>query len=279
MKKITILLFYMVILLLGICGSIVLNSENGLAIHNYNLKNDKLKGDAKFVLISDLHNREFGKDNQRLIDIIKTEKPDFIAVCGDMVSGGNKTREPIIKLLPKLCDVAPVYYALGNHEKEYYDYEGLIKDIKSRGAVLLDNEMVSLNLGKEKITIGGITDFPYYEFEAPDYDNEQRHFLDSFIQQEKENYSILLAHQPEFYFWGFEKKDIDLMVCGHTHGGLVRLPIIGGVRAPNQDWFPEYDMGYFSSGTANMLITSGLGNDVIVPRFNNPPEVCVININ
>lgn len=278
MKKLTIFIFT-AILLFVICGCIIINSENGLSVHNYNVKTEKLNTTAKFVLISDLHNKEFGKDNQKLVEVIKVEKPDFIAVCGDMVSEGNKTREPIIKLLSKLCEIAPVYYALGNHERSYYDYDGLVKDIESIGAVLLDNEMVSFDLGEEKITIGGITDFPYYEFDAPDYDNEQRHFLDSFIQQEKENYSILLAHQPELYFWGLDRKNIDLMVSGHTHGGLIRLPFMGGLCAPNQGWFPEYDMGYFSSGTTNMIVTSGLGNDVVIPRFNNPPEVCVININ
>lgn len=278
MKKLTIFIFT-AILLFVICGCIIINSENGLSVHNYNVKTEKLNTTAKFVLISDLHNKEFGKDNQKLVDVIKVEKPDFIAVCGDMVSEGNKTREPIIKLLSKLCEITPVYYALGNHERSYYDYDGLVKDIESIGAVLIDNEMVSFDLGEEKITIGGITDFPYYEFDAPDYDNEERHFLDSFIQQEKENYSILLAHQPELYFWGLDRKNIDLMVSGHTHGGLIRLPFIGGLCAPNQGWFPEYDMGYFSSGTANMIVTSGLGNDVFIPRFNNPPEVCVININ
>lgn len=278
MKKFTVFI-YTAILLFVICGCIIINSENCIAIHNYNLKAGKLNTTAKFVLISDLHNKEFGKDNQKLVEVIKGEKPDFIAVCGDMVSEGNKTREPITKLLSRLCDIAPVYYALGNHERSYYDYEGLVKDIESRGAVLLDNEMVSFDLGEEKITIGGITDFPYYEFDAPDYDNESRYFLDSFIRQEKENYSILLAHQPELYFWGLDEKDIDLMVSGHTHGGLVSLPFMGGLCAPNQGWFPEYDMGYYSSGTANMIVTSGLGNDIFIPRFNNPPEVCVININ
>ena len=69
------------------------------------------------------------------------------------------------------------------------------------------------------------------------------------------------------------------MLCGHTHGGLVRLPFIGAIAAPNQGWFPEYDMGYFNSGTVEMIITSGLGNSIDIPRFNNPPEVCVIEIN
>ena len=78
---------------------------------------------------------------------------------------------------------------------------------------------------------------------------------------------------------GLKDKNIDLMLCGHTHGGLIRLPIIGGLVAPNQGWFPEYDMGYFNSGTVEMIITSGLGNSIDIPRFNNPPEVCVIEIN
>lgn len=278
MKKTTGVIVYAVIMLAAVLGCVALNSSDGLTFNNYNLKTDKLKGSVKFVLISDLHNKEFGEDNERLVSAVRRQEPDFIAICGDMVTETEATRKPVVKLLPKLCEIAPVYYALGNHERYYCDLEGLIEDIKSSGAVLLDNEMTSFYIGGESITVGGLTDFPYYEYYAPDYDNEQRRFLDSFIAQEDENYSILLAHQPEFYFWGLEDKDIDLMLCGHTHGGIIRLPFIGAVYAPNQGLFPQYDMGYYS-GTANMLITSGLGNSVPLPRFCNPPEICVVSIN
>lgn len=280
MKKFLIIFGIIIAVLLILFGVNIWYSANVLTVNTYNINTDKLNNSVKFVLISDLHNKQFGENNIDLVNKIKEQNPEFIAVDGDMVTDENDSREPVIKLLPQLCQIAPVYYVLGNHEKTYGEYDKLIEEIKSSGVTFLDNEMVTFKTqSKEIITIGGLTDYPYYEYEAPDYDNPARHFLDSFIEQEKENYSILLTHQPEFYFWGLKDKNIDLMLCGHTHGGLVRLPFIGAIAAPNQSWFPEYDMGYFNSGTVEMIITSGLGNSIDIPRFNNPPEVCVIEIN
>ncbi|MGN1137961.1 MAG: metallophosphoesterase [Ruminococcus sp.] len=280
MKKFLITLTCIVAVLLILLGINIWYSANVLTVNTYNIKTDKLNNKVKFVLISDLHNKEFGENNIDLVNLIREQSPEFIAVDGDMVTDAEDTREAVIKLLPQLCDIAPVYYVLGNHEKSYAQYEQLIAEIKESKATFLDNEMVSFKTKNgETITIGGLSGYPYYDYQAPDYDNPERYFLDSFIEQEKDNYSILLSHQPETYFWGLKDKNIDLMLCGHTHGGLIRLPFVGGLTAPNQKFLPEYDMGYFNSGTVEMIITSGLGNSVSIPRIGNPPEVCVIEIN
>lgn len=254
-------------------------SANVLTVNTYDIETDKIDGSISFVLISDLHCKEFGRDNSNLVDVISQQDPDFIAVCGDMVTDTVEDDSVIITLIKKLQKVAPVYYALGNHEYSYYDYDQLISDIKSTGTTLLDNDMKTLNIRGNNITVGGLTDFAYYPSDAPDYDTEERHFLDKFIKQENENYSILLTHCPEYYIWKPEAMNVDLLLCGHTHGGLIRLPFVGGLYAPNQGWFPQYDMGYYDTGITEMIITSGLSNDVAVPRLFNPPEVCVINVN
>lgn len=280
MKKFLITLTCIVAVLLILLGINIWYSTNVLTVNTYNIKTEKLNNKVKFVLISDLHNKEFGENNIDLVNLIKEQSPEFIAVDGDMVNDTADTREAVTRLLPQLCDIAPVYYVLGNHEKSYPQYDELIDEIKESNTTFLDNEMVSFTTKNgETITIGGLSDYPYYEYEAPEYDNPARHFLDSFIEQEKDNYSILLSHQPETYFWGLKDKNIDLMLCGHTHGGLIRLPFVGGLIAPNQEFLPEYDMGYFNSGTVEMIITSGLGNSIGIPRIGNPPEICVIEIN
>ncbi len=280
MKKFLITLTCIVAVLLILLGINIWYSTNVLTVNTYNIKTDKLNNKVKFVLISDLHNKEFGENNIDLVNLIKEQSPEFIAVDGDMVNDTADTRKAVTRLLPQLCDIAPVYYVLGNHEKSYPQYDELIDEIKESNTTFLDNEMVSFTTKNgETITIGGLSDYPYYEYEAPEYDNPARHFLDSFIEQEKDNYSILLSHQPETYFWGLKDKNIDLMLCGHTHGGLIRLPFVGGLFAPNQEFLPEYDMGYFNSGTVEMIITSGLGNSIGIPRIGNPPEICVIEIN
>ena len=280
MKKFLITLTCIVAVLLILLGINIWYSANVLTVNTYNIKTEKLNNKVKFVLISDLHNKEFGENNIDLVNLIKEQSPEFIAVDGDMVNDTADTRKAVTRLLPQLCDIAPVYYVLGNHEKSYPQYDELIDEIKESNTTFLDNEMVSFTTKNgETITIGGLSDYPYYEYEAPEYDNPARHFLDSFIEQEKDNYSILLSHQPETYFWGLKDKNIDLMLCGHTHGGLIRLPFVGGLIAPNQEFLPEYDMGYFNSGTVEMIITSGLGNSIGIPRIGNPPEICVIEIN
>ena len=269
-------------LVLSIFLSYMYTCENSLKITNYNIKTDKMHSSLKIAFISDLHRKEFRENNALLVEAIEKEKPDFIAIGGDMVKSTDTEHSVVITLLEQLVKIAPTYYAWGNHELNYAFKSDLEKDINSTGAVLLDNKMEDFSVERmngEKITIGGLTDFPYYEKYYPDFENDERYFLDAFIEQQQDKFSILLAHQPEFYFWKLNEMNIDLMLCGHTHGGVIQLPFIGGVFAPTQGFFPEYDKGFFSSGTANMIITSGLGNTVAVPRINNEPEICIININ
>lgn len=282
MKKVFKIFFSVALIFAVALGWSIWQSANVLTVTEYNISTDKINCNFKIVLISDLHNKKFGKENKQLVNLIEKQNPDFIAVCGDMVTGFEDEKRPVLKLLPQLKKIAPVYYALGNHEREYEDFEELTADIKATGTSLLDNEMTTVDIdNSESIVIGGLTDFPYYDSDTPDFNNERRYFLDSFEDKTAKKYTILLAHQPEFFFWtyGLKEKDIDLVLSGHTHGGVVQIPFIGGLYAPNQGWFPQYDKGYFSSDTSNMIITSGLGNDVFVPRINNQPEVCVININ
>jgi len=280
MKRKKVIFILSLFLVFSVFLSFIYISKSTLVIKNYNIPTDKLKSSIKIAFISDLHCKEFGKNNSLLVEAIAKEEPDFIAIGGDMVNSWEKEHSVSVNLLKQLVNIAPTYYIHGNHELSYLYKDSLEKDIKSAGVTMLDNNMVDFSLKNgEKVTIGGLSGFPYYEVDAPDYDNEERHFLDAFIKQQDNNFAILLAHQPELYFWGLDEKNIDLMLCGHTHGGVVQLPFVGGVYATNQGFFPEYDKGYFSSGFANMIITSGLGNTSSVPRINNEPEICIININ
>ena len=286
MKPKTIIILSVLTLLIIFIIAELVYSNNFLTIENYEIKTEKTSASFRAVLLSDLHNKEFGADNEKLINLVKEQNPDVILTVGDFVTRFESDREVACKLLRKLTEIAPVYSSLGNHERSYYDYDNLINDIKSTGVTLLDNDLVEVELGGDTIVVGGLTDFPYYEFEAPDYDNERRHFLDRFIEREKDSFSILLAHEPEFFMWGLDKKELDLMLSGHTHGGVIRLPFIGGLLAPNQGFLagqgnilPTYTKGIYESDTATMLITAGLSSEVVLPRFNNPPEVCVIDVN
>lgn len=276
---------FLLILLISLWFAIffihIYDCENRLKFTDYHLKTDEIKSTVKIAFISDLHHKEFGKNNINLVTAISEKEPDLIAVGGDMVTAGDTTHNVVIKLLKQLTKIAPTYYVLGNHELGYINLKKLKKDISKTGTTILDNSMQKLKIPhkNETITIGGLTNYPFYDTYAPDFENEDRYFLDEFIEHSKNNYSILLAHQPECYIWKLNEMDLDLIISGHTHGGIIQIPFIGGVYAPNQGLFPEYDKGYFSSDTAQMIITSGLGNTTFVPRLNNQPEICIIQVN
>lgn len=264
----------------------ILFSANYLNISTINIKSNKTTASFRAVVVSDLHNKEYGKGNKKLLRTIYEQKPDVIFALGDMVNNGEKNRDIALDFYSGLVRIADVYCCLGNHEKTFYDPAGLRQDIIKTGVHLLEDEMEKVDFTSGSITVGALRYYPYYDVNSPDYNTPTRFFFDRFVEQQKENFSILMVHEPEYFYWGLKNKDLDLMLSGHTHGGLIRLPFVGGLVAPNQgllakngDILPDYTKGYYSSGTANLYITGGLGNELLIPRFYNPPEISVINVN
>lgn len=253
--------------------------SNTIKIKNYSISTDKLNTSTKFVFISDLHCKEYGDKNSELVSKIKEQSPLFIAVGGDMVNKYSSDDHVMRELLPQLADIAPTYCILGNHELILKDEINFKNDINSTSAKLLDNEMVTIEANGEKILLGGMSDFPYYEFNAPDYDTPERYFWDDFKDKSKNGYSILLHHQPEYLESIMQDSNVDLAMCGHTHGGAVQIPFIGGLFAPNQGFFPKYDKGEFDLYDTKMIISTGLGDAYPVLRLNNCPEISVVEIN
>lgn len=253
--------------------------SNTLEIKNYTINSDKVNSQVRFVFISDLHCKEYGEKNADLVAKIKEQNPNFIAVGGDMVNKYSSDDHVMRELLPQLAKISPTYCVLGNHELALKDEIDFKKDIDSTGAKLLENEMVTLNINGEKILLGGLSDFPYYEFNAPDYDTPERYFWDDFKESSKDCYSILLHHQPEYISNHVEDAKIDLLMCGHTHGGIIQIPFIGGIIAPNQGFFPKYDKGEFDLYDTKMIVSAGLGDAYPILRLNNCPEISVVEIN
>lgn len=252
--------------------------SNTLEIRNYTINSDKINSQVKFVFISDLHCKEYGEKNADLVAKIKEQNPDFIAVGGDMVNKYSADDHVMRELLPQLAEIAPTYCVLGNHELALIDEVDFKNDIDSTGAKLLENEMVTLNINGEKILLGGMSDFPYYEFNAPDFDTPERYFWDNFKESSKDCYSILLHHQPEYLEDIMQDSNVDLLMCGHTHGGAVQIPFVGGVFSPNQGFFPKYDKGEFDLYDTKMIVSAGLGDAYPILRLNNCPEISVVEI-
>lgn len=279
MKK-TLRIIILSLLALAVTSIIYgLYCSNTIKIKNYSISTDKLNSSAKFVFISDLHCKEYGDKNSELVSKIKEQNPLFIAVGGDMVNKYSSDDHVMRELLPQLADIAPTYCILGNHELILKDEINFKNDINSTSAKLLDNGMVTIEANGEKILLGGMSDFPYYEFNAPDYDTPERYFWDDFKDKSKNCYSILLHHQPEYLESIMQDSNVDLVMCGHTHGGAVQIPFIGGLFAPNQGFFPKYDKGEFDLYDTKMIISTGLGDAYPVLRLNNCPEISVVEIN
>lgn len=253
--------------------------SNTIENKNYSLSSDKINSQVRFVFISDLHCKEYGNKNSDLVAKIKEQNPDFIAVGGDMVNKYSSDGHVMCELLPQLAEIAPTYCVLGNHELALKDEIDFKNDIDLTGAKLLDNELLTLNINGDKILLGGLSDFPYYEYNAPDYDTPERYFWDEFKESSKDCYSILLHHQPEYLESIMQDSNVDLVMCGHTHGGAVQIPFVGGLFAPNQGFFPKYDKGEFDVYDTKMIISAGLGDAYPVLRLNNCPEISVVEIN
>lgn len=257
-----------------------------IKISEYTINLSGLSGSARVVVISDLHGKEYGRDNRQLLTKISEQKPDAIFVVGDMLSDSDAKNgfSKTTKLLTDLSNIAPVYFSYGNQEKEYSGdiIDGFVDTITENGIIVLDDSFVNCQIGGQDIRIGGTMGhaFPFGRTMEEFENSDEYIFLKD--MEKTDLPTIVLAHMPDtFIFNGAHNywSNIDLVVSGHTHGGVVRLPFAGGLYAPMQGFFPEYDYGFFMLGEKmQMVITSGLSGYKFIPRFLNLPEICVLNL-
>ena len=227
--------------------------------------------------ISDLHNAEYGKNNEMLIDILKSESPDIIAITGDLIDSNNTDLEVAISFAQQAAKIAPCYFVAGNHEAWIgSQYEELRASLENVGVTILQDEAIELYYGDKCIQLIGLND--------PDF-SERDSFLSESILETKlsqmnirDGFTMLLSHRPEC-FNVYQNKNIDLVLSGHAHGGQFRLPFLGGVIAPNQGFFPKYDAGIYTENGTTMIVSRGIGNSIIPLRINNRPEIVIIELN
>ena len=248
---------------------IIFYDNKHLQITHYTYISDKITSDLeglRIVQISDLHNTAFGKDNKRLIQKITELKPDIIVITGDIIDSNHTKLDRAIDFGKKVTDICPVYYVTGNHEYWISDYDRkeLIEGLTKAGVKVINNEQVSISIGKTSFSLIGLDDR-----------NLNDATLFNIVDDNKETFSILLAHEPQ-YLAEYALANVDLVLSGHAHGGQFRIPFVGGVVAPDQGFFPQYTEGEHTKGNTKMIISRGLGNSVIPVRiFNRPEIVCV----
>ena len=231
----------------------------------------------KIAQVSDLHNAEIGEENERLLAMIEAAEPDIIAITGDMIDSRRTNIETALDFAEKAVKLAPCYYVNGNHELRVLEYEELKKGLLELGVVVLENESTKINIKNQEITVIGISDPSLEANELWSVEAEVvNNHLGELIKAD-DNYKLVLSHRPELLEIYCEA-GADLVLTGHAHGGQIRLPFVGGVIAPHQGFFPEYDGGLYIKEETNMIVSRGIGNSLFPLRFNNRPEVVLIEL-
>lgn len=277
-KKFIVLAAIVAILILLIIWIAYGNTD--LEIYKYNVKSEDIPSEFdnfRIVQISDLHNAEFGENNEKLLSILKQADADIIAITGDMIDSRNTNVDTALSFAKEAVKIAPTYYVNGNHESRVpEEYEKLKQGLIDSGVTILENSSADITIGDETITLIGIND-PTFRMELVDDTMEQNiaHQLSSVIP-DNDNYKVLLAHRPEYF--DVYAGQIDLVLSGHAHGGQFRIPFIGGLVAPGQGFFPEYYEGSHIKENTEMIVSRGIGNSIIPFRINNKPEIIVAEL-
>lgn len=235
----------------------------------------------RIVHVSDLHNDEFGEKNEKLLAKIKEQKPDMIAITGDLLDSRRTDIEKALNFAKGAAQIAPCYYVTGNHESRMpKEYRELEKGMVEAGVIVLRNKTTIIEKADEQITLIGIDD-PRFVIATDKVEKMERILGETLTELQKdtpeEDFTLLLSHRPELFDL-YCAQDLDVVLSGHVHGGQFRLPFIGGIIGPGQGILPDYDAGLYTEGNTNMILSRGLGQSIVPFRINNPPELVVITL-
>lgn len=278
-----------VISLIGFCSIILLwiliNDSHRFEISRYTYEHASILQEKRAIILSDLHNKQYGRENSLLLETIEKEQPDFILIAGDMITAKPRySMEKTLRFLKSLAQEYPVYYGLGNHEQRLKLYPQKYGDMGKRLFTALDECKVKvLENAFEEVSDAGLhiygleLDSKYYK--RRDVPKMEKEYLSGVLGERKsDKCSVLLAHNPD-YFTNYAEWGADLVLSGHIHGGLVRVPILNkGVLSPSVRFFPKYDGGLFREKNSTMILSRGLGTHTLPIRLFNPGELIVLDL-
>ena len=254
--------------------------NTALELNTYTISSSRLPesfAGFRIAHVSDLHNAEMGKDNEKLLVMLRDADPDMIAITGDLIDSRNTDIELALQFIREAVKIAPCYYVTGNHEARVNEYGELKTGMEAAGVTVLEDARAEISLEDESITLIGVND-PSYQTDYLFGDSET--VMNTKLEElhtENGEFTVLLSHRPEL-FDSYADHGMDLVLSGHAHGGQFRLPVIGGLVAPNQGLFPKYDAGIYKEDNTNMLVSRGVGNSILPFRINNRPEVILIEL-
>jgi len=277
-----ILITICIMIVLFVIGVIIYDT-NRFVVREYKLSSGKIKESHKFVILSDLHCKEYGEKNEKLLQKIREINPDHILIAGDMITAvPEKDLNPGMDFVEVLSKEYPISYSFGNHEYRlglYPETYGDMWDVfwnrmKETSVTFLRNEKADLH---DNIAVYGLEiDREYYK-RFKKLELEDKYVEKLLGKPDTEKFTILLAHNPD-YFENYAEWGADLVCAGHVHGGIANLPILGGVISPIFRLFPKYDGGEFKKDGSTMILSRGLGTHTIHIRFLNPAELIVLDI-
>ena len=281
-------IFLAVIVAVIVLGIIeIWREQKTFGVTKYSIFTRKVNGRIKAVFLSDLHNQFYGTHNSRLLAEIEKAQPDLILVGGDMLIGRRTDSfDEAVMLIRAVSAIAPVYYGLGNHEQRMLEeteiygdmYERYISMFKGYDIHILINETALIRVRDQSIKITGLNILS----ECYTKGIAKRDFLLSELEscigkKDSEDYHILLAHNPA-YIHTYRKWGADLTLSGHMHGGVVRIPGVGGLMSPQMKLFPEYSGGHYHIGDREVVVSRGLGGHTMNFRLFNLPELIILQL-
>jgi len=282
-KKIGCLGWFLIILLIIAIPAVILlaDSNTRLVTTEYVLNYDNLPGGFdgfRIILLADLHGNEHGKENERLVQRIVDANPDIIAIAGDLIDRHQPGRpverqiEIAKTLVQQLVRIAPVYYVTGNHEWDSGMVRPFLEMLEESGVNVLRNQYRPITVGNDTVLIAGVDD-P----NGPADMIKPGDFVERIQQNKNPDFLIVLSHR-NYNLQMYSDIGVDLVLSGHAHGGMVRLPFTDGLVGPQYDLFPTYTSGVYTRANTNLVVSRGLGNHLGWTRFLNNPQVVVVEL-
>ena len=310
-KAFRVLRFFIISLIfVGIAASIAIVGFNYMGNQNfketfYNVSSLKVNNKMRIVQISDLHSCSYGENNQKLIERLQKLKPDLIILTGDCIDSKAETEQDVISFCKAVADIAPSYYIYGNNEVErYYDIvltqealddkynfnddnrdptklleetDPFATKLEAAGVKVLKNQSDTITIGSTKVDVYGVLTSnvsSFWSYAGPSFGD--------YLYTDENNLKITAIHEPSVFVeyspdtWG------DLVLAGHTHGGNIKIPIIGPAYTHDGGFLParkgHYVYGRYEVQGRPLIVSSGLENKDIF-RINNQPEIVIVDIN
>lgn len=269
--------FLKFLLFLVFCALFFQWSNHSLQVQNFDYVSQRLPAGfdgCVIVQISDLHGAEFGENNQDLLEKVRAAQPDYIFLTGDLQDQYRQTpRSYSVNLGRALAQIAPAYFVTGNHEWAFPDVRSLKRELEEAGVAVLTNEFVSLERNGDSILLAGIDDpNGFADQKTPERLAEEIRAV------EGDPFWLLMAHRNNYFEKEYSYLGADLVISGHGHGGLIRLPFTDGLVSVERTLFPSYTAGFYEANGEDLFVSRGLGNSGRTFRLFNRPELVILTL-